>query len=373
MTEAAAQEAWGLAGRERLRLRASGVLAQADWGLPAVAAAAIAIAAQLFAQWARGLPLDFAHWDAVHYLFLAQHGYPSHLDPRDAFFPGYPLLVRAAMFIVPDPLKAALAVSAASAVVACWSVGKLVEGELGDRAAGSFGAWLLVFFPGAFFMFAPYSEAPFVASAALCACLARRGRLGWAALAGIVACAVRPAGGALALVLLVEALRQRRWRAAALAAAVLSPILAFFAYLGLHAGDFWAYPHAEAGPSFGITFDWPWAAVLASWNAGGPYLDSIYRPAVVLGLAGAAVTAVALATRKIPLSLGLYCAAAVLVSLAESNWRSVARYDLALFPLLIPIAAWTAGRVGVRTALLAAGASAFAFSAAVYAVGGWAG
>ncbi|MGH7778099.1 MAG: mannosyltransferase family protein, partial [Candidatus Dormibacterales bacterium] len=360
VTEAAAQNAW----------RPAGVLAQADRAVPALVAAAIAIVVEVFALWARALPLEFAHWDAIHYLFLAQYGYPSHLDPRDAFFPGYPMLVRAAMFIVPDPLKAALAVSAASAVVACWSVGKLVEEELGDRAAGSFAAWLLVFFPGAFFMFAPYSEAPFVASAALCAYLARRGGLGWATLAGTVACAVRPVGGALALVLLVEALRQRRWRAAALAGAVLLPILAFFAYLGLHAGDFWAYPHSEAGPSFGITFAWPWTAALASWNAGGPYLDSIYRPAVVLGLAGAAVTTVALVARRIPLSLGLYCAATVLVSLAESNWRSAVRYDLALFPLLIPIAAWTAGRVGTRTALLAAGASAFAFSAAVYAVGG---
>ncbi|MGH7903659.1 MAG: mannosyltransferase family protein, partial [Candidatus Dormibacteraceae bacterium] len=213
---------------------------------------------QLYAMWGRDFPLNFVHWDAVHYLYLAQHGYPAHFDPRDAFFPGYPGLIHLGMLVIHDPVKAALAVSIGSSVVACWFVVQLARHEFDGGADASLAGWLLVLWPGAFFMFAPYSEAPFVAAAAASLYLMRRGRFGWAAVAAAIASVIRPVGLGLAVALLVEIIRQRGWRSLPLIAVVPLPVLGYFAYLGIHTGDFMGYVHAEASPSFGIHLAWPW-------------------------------------------------------------------------------------------------------------------
>ena len=39
-------------------------------------------------------------WDAISYMSIAAHGYPVHLDYRDAFLPGFPCWSRALMVVV---------------------------------------------------------------------------------------------------------------------------------------------------------------------------------------------------------------------------------------------------------------------------------
>src|SRR3954452_10203486 len=97
-----------------------------------------------------------ARWDSVWYLGIAHGGYDG---ASTAFFPVYPLLVRA---LAPGGSPAALLVSAyavslASLAAALYLMRRLAEIELGPEAARR-AVLLLAFFPGALWLGAPYSE-----------------------------------------------------------------------------------------------------------------------------------------------------------------------------------------------------------------------
>ena len=56
-----------------------------------------------------GLRDHLVSWDAISYLSIAAHGYPAHLDYRDAFLPGFPLLVRAVTVMTRDDVVVVVA------------------------------------------------------------------------------------------------------------------------------------------------------------------------------------------------------------------------------------------------------------------------
>src|SRR5690348_4989955 len=80
---------------------------------------------------------SLAHWDSVWYLSIAQSGYGGR-PSLSAFFPLYPVAVRAAAFNTLSSgalLIAGYAVSAAAFVAALVLLHRLVELELGARFA----------------------------------------------------------------------------------------------------------------------------------------------------------------------------------------------------------------------------------------------
>jgi Gpi18-like mannosyltransferase len=108
-------------------------------------------------------------WDAHPYLRIAQIGYrvrsiPGR-NPFDqyylGFFPFYPMAVRAATFVFRNRVLSGMIVSYVASVFACWFLYLLVriDADHGD-------AWravlLLLTFPTAYFLSAPYSEALFL-------------------------------------------------------------------------------------------------------------------------------------------------------------------------------------------------------------------
>src|SRR5918998_78654 len=105
-----------------------------------------------------------ARWDSVWYLRVAASGYGDS-TARAAFFPLYPLLVRA----VATPLGgsnaalllAAYAVSLAAFLAALALLHRLTELELGRRLARPT-LVLLAVFPAAVYFGAPYSESLFL-------------------------------------------------------------------------------------------------------------------------------------------------------------------------------------------------------------------
>ena len=94
---------------------------------------------------------------------------------------------------------------------------------------------------------------------------------------------------------------------------------------------------------------------------------------VVAGLLGLAVVLAGWVDRRFPRSMALYCTLVWLMAVSLTFWRSVPRYDLALFPGVIVAADVTRRAPVVRPLLVAAGGAVLVWGAFVFAEGGWIG
>jgi hypothetical protein len=155
---------------------------------------------------------NWHRWDTTWYVIIAESGYRS--DPRSAaFFPLYPMLVKAADTVVPgDAFLAALAVSVLACLAALVLVHRLATDLLGAEL-GRRTAFYLIAFPTGFFLIAAYNESLFIALT-VGSLYAMRRRYWW--LAGLLAgfaSASRVAGVLLAVVFVFEYLRQRDFSA----------------------------------------------------------------------------------------------------------------------------------------------------------------
>lgn len=218
----------------------------------------------------------FGVWDAAWYLHVAAFGY-SHLIPPSthlgwdmAFFPMFPLLVRAGASLGLSYLAAGVAVGlvlGALATAAVWLVARKVLGE----AAATTAVVLWTLFPGAFVLSFAYSEGLTVLAAALCIWALLHRRWVVAGLAAAVAGATQPAGLILILCCAYaagRAMAERPPRGTPLSPSYLTPLaalalaplgaLAYFAFLWHRTGDALAWYHSEklfwdhGGALFGI-------------------------------------------------------------------------------------------------------------------------
>jgi hypothetical protein len=176
---------------------------------------------------------------------LAGHGYnPAHLPltafNKDlAFFPLFPLLIRAVMLVTGmGAVGAGLVVTFLTgglATVAVWFAARRL---VGDKANAVVAVWC--FFPGAFVFSLVYSEGLTIAAATVCLLALLRKRWVVAGLAAAAATATKPAALVLVPCCLWEALPalwfRRQW--SAFAAPALAPLgaLGYFAYLWVHTG-----------------------------------------------------------------------------------------------------------------------------------------
>jgi hypothetical protein len=132
---------------------------------------------------------DYAAWDSLDYLQIAQHGYTRALmHGNTAFFPLYPLTIALGGKILAGNLPlAALVITNASWYVALLQLGYLVRDDFGaDLVLPVTSAYLL--FPLAFFCFVPYPEALYLACAIAAFRALRQQR--WALAAALGGCAV---------------------------------------------------------------------------------------------------------------------------------------------------------------------------------------
>ncbi|OSC57768.1 hypothetical protein B5180_37655, partial [Streptomyces sp. BF-3] len=115
----------------------------------------------------------FQHWDANHYLHIARDGYfPAGAGPgtngwdnREAFFPGYPFLLRSVHTVVPDWTAAGLLISFVAGAVAVLALARIARAYLPEEGAGHRTAVLFLLSPCAVFLAAGYTEALFLAFA----------------------------------------------------------------------------------------------------------------------------------------------------------------------------------------------------------------
>lgn len=201
-------------------------------------------------------------WDSGHYVRIAEFGYTDEFELDRAFFPLYPILIKAANFVLPGGyLIAALFISNVAAYGALLMLHRLTSREMGTRTADRT-IFYLVAFPTAFFLVAPYNHSLFLLLATASLYAMRTGRWWLAGLMGAFASGTRSVGVILLLPFVYEYLRQRsfQWKRIRFDAlwALLVPggLIAFAVYCRLAFGSFTAFSEAQKYWYRGL--DWPW-------------------------------------------------------------------------------------------------------------------
>jgi hypothetical protein len=344
----------------------------------AVALLVLAGAAQVFGGRGQGFLDRWDSWDVTLFRKVAEFGYagyPQHYPDKDieAFFPGFPLVLRAVHAVVPDWTAAGLLVSLVAGAVAVVFLARLaeLEGVDGGRAA-----LYLLLSPYAVFLAAGYSEALFLAVALPGWYAAKKGNWALAALLVAAACTVRVSGAFLAVALVVQWLTTSRDRRALpwLAAPFLA-LLGYAVYLHHLTGDWLRWQHAQAS-TWGRHLTSPWQALQTTWDAArNPSLGAEYqwsfRAELVAVAVGVLVTVVLLARRR--WGEATYVGLSVAALATSTYYLSVARATLLWFPLWLLLAELAARRPWVHTAYVAVATPLMAVVVLAFTAGRWVG
>jgi len=123
-------------------------------------------------------------YDVRQYIKIADVGYGADTFALPSYFPGYPLLIKAATpLMLGDSLLAALVIANVCALLFFWYLYRLVEIDFGADVARR-AVVLSAIFPSSFFLFMGYTEAPLLAAMVASFFYARLGQL---LLAGLLA------------------------------------------------------------------------------------------------------------------------------------------------------------------------------------------
>ena len=334
-----------------------------------------------------GLFSPLARWDAVWYLQIAQDGYaggdplfdaggePVVEEHRAAFFPLYPLAVRALAGFTDSPgvsLIAAYVVSLAAFLVALYLFYRLVDLELGPEIA-RVAVLLLAMSPSTLFFSAPYSESLFLLVTVGAFYAARTDRWVWAGVLGAAAAATRNTGIVLLLPLALLYLYRPEGSGLGGAGRGLArlrpnvrvrPDAAFLllvplglALVCLHMAnvfdDPFAWRNVQGAEGFGRSVDGPILglvdAIEAGWlglrdlATGGGTSDGLQRNTLALAFLGGAAAGAVWLFRSLHPAYAAYVVAALLPAISAPDDHtpllSLPRFVIVLFPLFICLAA----------------------------------
>ncbi|HEY3920544.1 MAG TPA: glycosyltransferase family 39 protein [Gaiellaceae bacterium] len=303
----------------------------------------------------------WARWDGGWFTQVAQSGYG---DPKTttAFFPAYPLIVRAAGWLLGGhDVVAGVLVSLAACAVAFVLLYALARELVGEEAARRSVVYLAIF-PAALFLGAVYGESLYLLLTVAAFLCATRGRWSYAGTCVGLAILTRPTGVMLLPALAVLAWHAVRRRRAFAGLGLALPIAAawplwLWAVFG-HPFEFltaerneWHRRLSPAGPFGGI-----WKGVDAGWQgllqfvAGGNRFpgtsDSLQAAGLNLEALAAAVFVIVLgvvAWRRLGAAYGVFALASVALPLASpaANFPllSMPRFALGIFPVFIALGA----------------------------------
>jgi len=367
--------------------------------LPLWLASRVSVAVAVFAAgWllrppgARDVPSWLAgwyHWDVAQYQKVAEFGYfsPEYTDRTEAFFPGFPLLLRLVHVVVPNWTAAGLLVSAVAGAVAVVALWLLADLDSGERAA-THAVTYCVLFPYAVFLVAGYSEAPFLAFVTTSWLAARRDRWLLAGVLGAGATSVRVTGLAFAAALVVQYAVQRAGsgglgdRARRLLRPDLVwlalpglPVLAYLTYLHSVTGRWDAYQEAQRA-GWGrdtispITTFQNTLAMARNLDQGADFLWSA-RVEIAAMAIGLVLTIVLLAGRRY--GEATFVGLNVALLSVSTYYNASARSLLVWFPLYLLLGRLSARWDGLRLALVAVFAPLMVVLAIGFHTGTWLG
>ncbi len=294
-------------------------------------------------------------WDACWYIKIATFGYESG-EQSAAFFPAFPMAVRvvATITFLPYPV-AGMIVPAIAFVAAVTGLVRLVETSHGIVIARRAALYLGIF-PSAFFLFAPFTEALFLAAVVWTLVFARERRWLLAAVLAFVAGLTRVQGLLLVLPLAWEALvaardarsdrrlatRDGRFIVATSVIATVAPAIAFLGF-ALAARQLSGETPYDAQAFWGGTsFHPPWEVVAASYRWIVERGDGV-QALNLITLIGSAALLLA-AARRMPLTYSLYAWPPIILialRIQPTPLTSTIRYVVVLFPIFIVLALLT--------------------------------
>lgn len=298
-----------------------------------------------------GLHNVFTAWerfDALWFLRIAEGGYIDG-DGSAAFFPAFPLLIRAVSFVIGGhPFAAAMIVSnIAFAAALCVLYLLTAEERSVDTARTT--VLLLGAGPASLFFYAPYSEALFLLFAVVAFRSARHRSWALAGGAALLGALTRSIGVVIAAAIAIEAIHQwlegrRGSLLPGLAAAVAGGLgTAGYLVYWQFKGDDWLAPlHQQA--TWQRSFRWPWETLFDATVRAYRYLGEANGGYWLLDwlLVVPVVAAAVYVTARYRPAYALYVAAGILIPLCyvfePRPLMSMPRFVLPLFPAFWAIA-----------------------------------
>jgi hypothetical protein len=317
----------------------------------------------------------WVRWDACWYLRIASVGY-SPTDGTTAFFPLYPTLLRwLAPLLGGDHLLVAAVISHTACLLATILLYQITRQELDDDCARRAVTYQL-FFPTAFFFFAPYAESLFTLWAIACLLAARREKWWLAGLCGTLASLTRVTG-----ILLILPVALEMWQRAGSLRKLLRPRLAslgliplgtviYSLYLAQAFGDpaLWLYRKGLADWDRSVTWPWETLRQIAA-NLFQPLNNSVDA---LFGLLF--IVLMILALLRLPAALGVYVGISMLPALlmprAGAPLMGMPRYVLVLFPGFMALA-WLGRKPAWHRVILYTCALLLAFFTSLYVAWFW--
>ena len=280
-------------------------------------------------------------FDALWFLRIADAGYRA-ADGSAAFFPGFPLAVRAVAWVLGGrPLAAGLLVANLAFLAALVALHALTAAERGGGTARATVA-ILCWFPTSVFFLMPYSESLFLAAVAVAFLSWRRERWWLACAAALVAALTRNVGVLLVPAFLAEAAAASR--RGGIRSALRPLAIAGSAGVGFVSYLLWWRARGDLLAPFSAQANWqreltaPWTTIadavgvalsrLGTTNGGYWMFDLVLFVVVVVGAVWA--------TRRLSAGLAIYTWGGLLLPLLVPfpgrPLMSVPRLVLPLFP-----------------------------------------
>ncbi|HZZ66240.1 MAG TPA: glycosyltransferase family 39 protein [Candidatus Baltobacteraceae bacterium] len=308
----------------------------------------------LLAVWGR--------WDAVHYIDIATIGYHG---TDMAFFPLYPLLIKALGALTGNHLIAGVIISNVALYFGLLYLYKLIEHEF-ERPVARRAIFYISIFPTAIFFSAVYPESLFLMLTVASFYYIRERRWWLAGAIGLFAALTRVEGVLLVVPFMIEwfvahlpALRsgeRAQWSRAVLD---FLPILLIPVGLGLYMTYLWVL---NGDPLYfsHVQINWnrhlaaPWTAVMNSIHkiqhstspqtVANQILELVFTALMIGVLLGG--------WRRLKASYIAYLALSILLPMSTSSLMSMPRFALVLFPMFAILALW-GRRPSVNNAIVA--------------------
>jgi hypothetical protein len=313
-----------------------------------------------------------------------------------AFFPLYPLVVRAVATVAGNDFLAGVLVSNIALLVALAYLYRLIRREFDDETAAR-AVFYLAGAPTAVFFSAMYTESLYLALVIAGFFYARESHWARAALAGGLAAATRNTGAVMALVLLLEGMHQsgarfrppawhpvaigrhlgsqiglgiKKWQPLVAALAATLGLFAYMVYLANRFGDPFAFITVQS--TWGRTTSPGGILQLVEntrndLNVGPHFWMGQFNPPTLMDLIATLAFAplVVAVVWKLRPAYAVYALATFLVPLFTGSIGSMTRYTLTLVPCYILLAVW-GGRSTVDRIVVGTFLPLFAFFAILF-------